>query len=125
MEAARALATDRPFHRLLPAQLPAGGWPRPVSMPSVFTAFARSLQGQETPDADLFHDAWQRLQAVLAGEMKKRGLWQSPPCYLGVYGAERWEGEEPEGDPMARVFAAGGQVSALGELVADCYAFIF
>jgi len=102
------------------------GWPRPGGMPSVFTAFVRSLRGEETPDADLFHDAWNRLQAVLAGEMRRRGLWQSPPCFLGVFGAERWSTGEAEGDPMARGSRpTGGQVGPLGELVADCYAFVF
>jgi hypothetical protein len=32
-------------------------WPRRSSQPSVFTAFVRCLQGERTPDADLFHDA--------------------------------------------------------------------
>lgn len=80
-------------------------------MPSVFTAFVRCLQGERTPDADLFHDAWHGLRATLVSEMKKRGLWQSPPSYLGAYGWESWDSEAPQG--------------ALGELVADCYAFIF
>ncbi len=88
-------------------------WPRPTAMPSVFTAFVRSLQGEETPDTDLFRDAWQSLQALLENELRKKGLWQSPPCYVGIYGAERWDGEE------------GERAHALGELVADCYAFIF
>ena len=88
-------------------------WPRPAAVPSVFTAFVRSLQGEETPDADLFRDAWQSLQALLASELRKRGLWQSPPCYVGIYGVERWDGAEAE------------RAHALGELVADCYAFIF
>jgi hypothetical protein len=86
-------------------------------MPSVFTAFVRNLRGEETPDADLFHDAWHGLRAALASEMKKRGLWQSPPCYLGVFGWERWDAGETAG--------VRAQASALGELVADCYAFIF
>jgi hypothetical protein len=80
-------------------------------MPSVFTAFVDGLQGERTPDADLFHDAWHGLRAALVGEMKKRGLWQSPPSYLGAYGWESWDSEAAQG--------------ALGELVADCYAFIF
>lgn len=86
-------------------------WPRRTSMPSVFTAFIGALQGERTPDADLFHDAWHGLRAALVGEIKKRGLWQSPPCFLGAYGWESWDSEAPQG--------------ALGELVADCYAFIF
>ena len=93
-------------------------WPRRTSMPSIFTVFVRNLQGEQTPDADLFHDAWHGLRAALAKEMKRRGLWQSPPCYLGIFGWERWDtGEAAVG--------ARAQASALGELVADCYAFIF
>lgn len=94
-------------------------WPRRTSMPSVFTAFVDGLQGARTPDADLFHDAWHGLRAALVSEMKKRGLWQSPPCYLGAYGWESWDSEAPQGSGANR--AQG----ALGELVADCYAFIF
>jgi hypothetical protein len=95
-------------------------------MPSVFTAFIRGLQGERTPDADLFHDAWHGLRAALANEMKKRGLWESPPCYLGAYGWERWDSEAPRADPQAPGSGTTReQVSALGELVADCYAFIF
>ena len=94
-------------------------WPRRTSLPSVFTAFVRGLQGERTPDADLFHDAWHGLRAALVSEMKKRGLWQSPPCYLGAYGWESWDSEAPQGSGATR--AQG----ALGELVADCYAFIF
>jgi hypothetical protein len=94
-------------------------WPRRTSMPSAFTAFVRGLQGERTPDADLFHDAWHGLRAALVGEMKKRGLWQTPPCYLGAYGWESWDSETPQGSDSSRA------QSALGELVADCYAFIF
>jgi hypothetical protein len=88
-------------------------------MPSVFTAFVRGLQGERTPDADLFHDAWHGLRAALVSEMKRRGLWQSPPCYLGAYGWENWDTEAPQGSGASRA------QDALGELVADCYAFIF
>jgi len=94
-------------------------WPRRTSIPSVFTSFVGSLQGERTPDADLFHDAWHALRAALVSEMKKRGLWQSPPCYLGVYGRESWDSRELEGS------GATPAQGALGELVADCYAFIF
>ena len=93
-------------------------WTRRSSSPSVFTAFVRSLEGERTPDADLFHDAWHGLRALLASEMKRRGLWQTPPRYLGVCGWERWDSEAPQAVPWDRA-------SALGELVADGYAFIF
>jgi hypothetical protein len=120
------MVKPRPSTRFETAHSCAQRWPRRTSLPSVFTALVRSLQGEQTPDADLFHDAWHALRAVLATEMKRRGLWQSPPCYLGVYGWERWDSEAPGADQRAPGSgAAGAQVSALGELVADCYAFIF
>jgi len=108
----------RPSTQFVTAHSSAQHWPRRTSMPSVFTAFVGCLQGARTPDADLFHDAWHGLRAALVGEMKKRGLWQSPPCYLGAYGWESWDSEAPQGSGASR--AQG----ALGELVADCYAFI-
>lgn len=101
----------RPSTRFDTAHSSAQRWPRRTGMTSVFTAFVDGLQGARTPDADLFHDAWHGLRAALVGEMKKRGLWQSPPCYLGAYGWESWDTEATQG--------------ALSELVADCYAFIF
>jgi hypothetical protein len=101
-------------------------WPRPDPMPSVFTAFVRSQQGEETPDADLLHDAWNGLQAALGGELKRRGLWQSPPCYLGVYGHDRWDAEATVGDPMSHAWCHTRPTqSALEELVTDCWAFVF
>jgi len=109
----------RPSTHFVTAHSSAQHWPRRTSMPSVFTAFIRGLQGERTPDADLFHDAWHGLRAALVNEMKKRGLWQSPPCYLGVCGWESWDSEVPQGPGS---HCAPG---ALGELVADCYAFIF
>ncbi len=108
---------QRPSTRFETPHHAAHRWPRRTGMPSVFTAFVRNLRGGMTPDADLFHDAWHGLRAALASEMRRRGLWQSPPSYLGVFGWERWDGGEAVG--------ARAQASALGELVADCYAFIF
>jgi hypothetical protein len=105
---------------------PVQRWARPSPAPSVFTAFVRSQQGEETPDADLLHDAWNGLQAALGAELKRRGLWHSPPCYLGVYGYERWDAEETVGDPMSHAWCHTRPVqSALAELVTDCWAFIF
>lgn len=113
------MAKKRPSTQFDTAHSSAQRWPRRTSMPSVFTAFVRCLQGPATPDADLFHDAWHGLRAALVNELKRRGLWQSPPSYLGVCGWERWDSEAPGSSSTRR------QASALGELVADCYAFIF
>src|SRR3954466_3960698 len=110
----------RPSTHFVTPHSSAQRWPRRTGTPSVFTAFVvRGLRGERTPDADLFHDAWHGLRAALAGEMKKRGLWQSPPSYLGACGWESWDSEAPQGSGPARA------QSALGELVADCYAFVF
>src|SRR5688500_20077803 len=103
----------RPSTHFVTAHSSAQRWPRRTSGPSVFTAFVHCLQGERTPDADLFHDAWHGLRAALVSEMKKRGLWQSPPCYLGAYGWESWDTEAPQGS------GAGRAQGALGELVAD------
>lgn len=105
----------RPSTHFVTPHSSAQHWPRRTSTQSLFTAFVRGLQGERTPDADLFHDAWHGLRATLVGEMKKRGLWQSPPRYLGIYNSERWD--ETQGGSRTQ--------GALGELVADCYAFIF
>lgn len=116
----------RPSTHFVTAHSSAQHWPRRTSMPSVFTAFVRGLQGERTPDADLFHDAWHGLRAALVNEMKKRGVWQSSPSYLGAYGWESWDSEAPRANPRAQgADATREQISALGELVADCYAFIF
>jgi len=101
-------------------------WTRPGTRPSVFTAFVRSQRGAETPNADLLHDAWNGLQAALGGELKRRGLWHNPPCYLGVYGYERWDAEETVGDPMSHAWCyTRAPQSALAELVTDCWDYIF
>jgi hypothetical protein len=109
----------RPSTQFVTPHSSAQRWPRRTSTPSVFTAFVRGLEGARTPDADLFHDTWHGLRAALVQELKRRGLWESPPHYLGVCGWERWDSEAPPGSGPARA------QSALGELVADGYAFIF
>jgi hypothetical protein len=105
------MVKKKPSTSFVTSHISAQHWPRRTGLPAVFTAFVRGLQGAETPDADLFHDVWHGLRAALAAELKRRGLWQCSPSYLGISGWDRWISEEPQG--------------ALGELVADCYAFIF
>jgi hypothetical protein len=46
------------------------------------------------------------LRAALVGELRRRGLWNAPPSYLGVYGCATWE-------------------EGLEELLAECHAFVF
>ena len=65
-------------------------------------------------DDRTFEELWGALRAALVVELRRRGLWESPPSYLGVCAAASWwAGEDGEG------------ASALEELVADCYSFIF
>ena len=60
----------------------------------------------EPPDTDCYQRVRHGLRAVVVGELRRRGLWQSPPSFLGAMGA-RWNRD------------------ALGELVSDAYVFIF
>lgn len=78
-------------------------------MEPLFTRFVRSLEG--TPDERLALAAWEGLREILKGELRRRGLWLSPPSYLGIYTGPSWTGE------------TGAE--ALEELVAECYSFIF
>lgn len=73
-----------------------------------FSEYVAALvpEGDEPP-ASLFHEVWGSLRAALRSELKKRGLWDSPPGFLGVYGWETWE------------------AAALEELLADAYVFVF
>jgi len=79
---------------------------------SRFTELVRRLG--EGIDPELFSAAWSQLRALFRVELKKRGLWDSSPNYLGVYGWERWETAEGE-----------ARSDALDELVAEGYSFIF
>jgi len=81
----------------------------------VFTDHVRALATGELLDSRRFEALWMALRAALRSELKKRGLWESPPFYLGVYGGESWE---PAG-------AGKGHEGALEELLAECYSYIF
>lgn len=74
----------------------------------------------EPPDQETFVALWEALRAALVAELRKRGLWQSSPCFLGVYGAESWQEGEKPGHSLA-----GRSLDPLDELVADCYAYTF
>jgi hypothetical protein len=72
----------------------------------VFTEYVRSLATGREPEPQRLAAVREALRGALRGELKRRGLWNAPPDYLGVYGAESWE-------------------DALEELLAECYAFVF
>jgi hypothetical protein len=85
--------------------------------PQVFTEYVRSVARGETPDHQRLDALWKALRAALRSELKKRGLWDSPPAYLGIYGWESWE---PAGARRGT-----SEESALEELLVECYSFIF
>jgi hypothetical protein len=72
----------------------------------VFTEYVRALEGGGEPDPRRLAIVREALKGALRGELRRRGLWNAPPDYLGVYGSEGWE-------------------DALEELVAALYVFIF
>ena len=37
-----------------------------------------------------FAAVWEKLRSALIAEMKKRGLWNAPPGYLGIHGTASW-----------------------------------
>jgi len=72
----------------------------------VFTDFVRRLKPGVEPDPERLAAVRETLRGALTGELRRRGLWNAPPEYLGVYGRDSWE-------------------DGLEELLADCYTFIF
>lgn len=86
-----------------------------AEVPGVFTEHVRALGSGEALGSREFERVWAALRAALRGEIKKRGLWDSPPSYLGVYGSGSWEPANLE----------KRHESALDELLAECYSYIF
>jgi hypothetical protein len=81
----------------------------------VFTDHVRELEKAAPLDSRRFEALWSALRVALRSELKKRGLWESPPSYLGIYGGESWD---PSG-------AETRHESALEELLLECYSYIF
>ncbi len=94
-------------------------------MSEVFTEFVRSLDAAGEPrDADSFMRLWRSLRGALASEVRRRGLWDSSPSFLGVYGWERWAASQPLGEITADAPLERPR-DALDELLADCYVYVF
>jgi len=88
-----------------------------------FTDYVRSLSPTgDPPDAKSFERLWEALRVAVRREIKRRGLWESPPSYLGVYGWGSWQTAERAG---AERSPAVRQSDALDELIADCYSYVF
>lgn len=80
----------------------------PARRPRVFTEYVRALsspEGRQEAEA-LLPEVWSALRAVAVSELRRRGLWEVPPVYLGFPGWSVWESLD------------GG---ALEELVSACY----
>ncbi len=78
----------------------------------VFTEYLRSLEKGE-PDSKGFAVLRQALRHALRAELGRRGLWNSPPPYLGIIGWRSWDERSASGE------------GALDELHADAYPFVF
>lgn len=103
-----------------------GRWLRPGAAPVVggasgerlapFTDYLLSLGPRGEPPTPLaFQQVRRQLRTVLVAELKRRGLWEAPPTYVGVLGAASWSAEQ----------GTWQRDRALEELVVDCYTFIF
>ncbi len=82
----------------------------------VFTDYVRASDPGER-DVEPVLEA---LRKVLRTEIKRRGLWETSPSYLGVYGAEKWQG-----GTLADLGGQGLGGGPLDELLADCFGYIF
>lgn len=79
----------------------------------VFTDYVRSLGPRgEPPTLASFQRLQHALRTALVRELKRRGLWESPPSYLGIFGHESWS-------------SGPGREGALDELLAAAYTFNF
>lgn len=86
---------------------PGGGAAEPERR--VFTDYVRALtarDGQARAEA-LLPEVWSALRAAAVAELRRRGLWEVPPVYLGFAGWPAWESARGDG--------------ALEELVSACY----
>ncbi|HET9209745.1 MAG TPA: hypothetical protein VFR03_05075 [Thermoanaerobaculia bacterium] len=78
----------------------------------VFTDHVRLLAGGRPLDGGALEPLWTALRSALRNELRRRGLWESPPAYLGIYGWDSWETSE-------------ARQGALEELLFECYSYIF
>ncbi len=73
-----------------------------------FTDYLRALGPRgEPPTREAFDEVWRKLRHALRREIRRRGLWDQPPRFLGFPGSERWDDD------------------ALDEAATEAYAFNF
>jgi hypothetical protein len=88
----------------------------------IFTEFIRSAGAADEVDRARLPAVLPALGVALRSELRRRGLWESPPAFLGICGWDSWSAVNPHrhGGP-GRPFGGG----AFDELLAECYAYIF
>lgn len=84
--------------------------PRPERERRVFTDYVRALTSRTGQDqaAALVAEVWAALRRAAVSELRRRGMWEMPPVYLGFAGWPAWE-------------LPDGTAGALDELVSACY----
>lgn len=88
------------------------GWERP------FTAYVRHLDEHGEPEPDAFDRVFGALAGALRAELRRRGLWTSPPSFLGVSGYAHWN-EEGALDELTAVSYLFSFVTRLRSLIAQ------
>lgn len=81
-----------------------------------YTSFVRGLARGREPTAEEIEAVLRALRASLVGALRKRGMWHCPPSCLGITGHVTWTGMTNDGPLLG---------DALGELVSDCYVYVF
>lgn len=78
----------------------------------VFTDHVRALGAAAPLEASHVDNLLAALRSAVRHELRRRGLWESSPAFMGVYGRAGWED-------------GGKSQGPLEELVAECYFYIF
>lgn len=93
----------------MPEQPSSGPMPEQTRGTLSFTNYLRCLPPDgEGPTWEQYESLLASLRRALVRMMQKKGIWEAPPSYLGIYGGSRWE----DGD-------------ALEDLTLDCYSYVF
>lgn len=83
-----------------------------------FTAYVRHLDEHGEPDPDAFDRVLRALAGALRAELRRRGLWISPPSFVGVSGFAHWN-EEGALDELTAVAYQFSFVTRLRSLIAQ------
>lgn len=89
----------------------------------IFTDYLRGLETTGEPEPQAFREVWGALRHALRRELRRRGLTDSPPGYLGIFAGAVWENPAVANrDSNASLVEPA---DALDELTADAYVYIF